>query len=48
MSPGVSSNGDLEKRLPNNVNICIQGIDSEFAVIKLDKEGLVVHPQVHA
>jgi cysteine desulfurase len=41
MSARVSSNGDLEKRLPNNVNICIEGIDSEFAVIKLDAEGIV-------
>jgi cysteine desulfurase len=48
MSPSVSSNGDLEKRLPNNVNICIEGIDSEFAVIKLDQKELVVHQQVHA
>ncbi|MBX4198274.1 cysteine desulfurase [Candidatus Parcubacteria bacterium] len=40
ISPRVSSNGDLEKRLPNNVNICIDGIDSEFAVIKLDTEGI--------
>jgi cysteine desulfurase len=40
MSPSVSSNGDLEKRLPNNVNICIDGIDSEFAVITLDTEGI--------
>ncbi|MDQ3015047.1 MAG: cysteine desulfurase [bacterium] len=40
MSPLVSSNGDKEKRLPNNVNICIEGIDSEFAVIQLDTQGI--------
>jgi cysteine desulfurase len=42
ISPRVFINGDLEKRLPNNINICIEGIDSEFAVIKLDTVGLSV------
>ena len=33
-------NGDLENRLPNNLNISIPGIDSEFTVLCLDEEGI--------
>ena len=33
-------NGDPQKRLPNNINICIPGLDAEFAVIKLDQQGI--------
>jgi cysteine desulfurase len=36
----VCINGDRNKRLPNNVNICIDGLDAEFAVIKLDHLGV--------
>ena len=39
--PGVVLNGDLENRLPNNLNISIPGIDSEFIVLCLDEEGIV-------
>jgi cysteine desulfurase len=38
--PGVSINGDTDRRLPNNVNFCVPGLDAEFAVIKFDKEGI--------
>ncbi len=38
----VSLNGSLENRLPNNINICIPGQDSEFLVIKLDTSGFAV------
>jgi len=38
--PGIKINGSLEKRLPNNVNICISGINAEFTVIKLDQLGI--------
>lgn len=38
--PDVIINGDRYNRLPNNVNICKPGLDSEFAVIKLDYEGI--------
>ncbi|MCC2630477.1 MAG: cysteine desulfurase NifS, cysteine desulfurase [Candidatus Paceibacter sp.] len=38
--PNVSINGDRNKRLPNNVNICVPELDAEFAVIKLDHEGI--------
>ncbi len=47
--PGSSLNGDPERRLPNNINICFspQGnalgkVDSEFLVIKLDTLGFAV------
>jgi cysteine desulfurase len=34
-------NGSLERRLPNNINISIPDLgDAEFAVIKLDQEGI--------
>ncbi len=38
--PNVTLNGDRTKRLPNNVNICVPGLDAEFAVIKLDQAGI--------
>ena len=38
--PGVLVNGDVQLRLPNNINICIPGLDAEFAVIKLDARGI--------
>ncbi len=40
ISPNVSINGDRTNRLPNNINICIPGLDAEFAVIKLDHAGI--------
>jgi cysteine desulfurase len=33
-------NGDLLERLPNNVNISVLGLDTEFAVLKLDVAGI--------
>lgn len=33
-------NGDSSKRLPNNVNICIPGLNAEYAVIRLDEKGI--------
>lgn len=38
--PAWRINGDLEKRLPNNLNVCIGGLDAEFAVIKLAEKGI--------
>lgn len=38
--PQSEFNGHKEKRLPNIVNICIQNIDAEFAVLKLDNLGV--------
>jgi cysteine desulfurase len=40
--PGASLNGSRESRLPNNINICFKGADSEFLVIKLDTLGFAV------
>jgi len=39
--PEAVLNGDLENRLPNNLNISISGIDSEFMVLCLDEAGIV-------
>lgn len=39
--PEAILNGDLENRLPNNLNISILGIDAEFAVLCLDEAGIV-------
>lgn len=39
--PEAVLNGDLENRLPNNLNISIPGLDSEFAVLCLDEAGIV-------
>ena len=40
--PSSSLNGDLENRLPNNINVCFPNQDSEFLVIKLDMLGFAV------
>ena len=39
--PKAKLNGPVKNRLPNNVNICFTGIDAEFAVIKLNKAGIM-------
>ncbi|MEF8846812.1 MAG: cysteine desulfurase family protein [Candidatus Paceibacterota bacterium] len=36
----VQLNGDREKRLPNNVNVSIKGIEGESIVISLDQKGI--------
>jgi cysteine desulfurase len=38
--PNSHLNGSLEKRLPNNINICFPKIDAEFAVVALDVNGV--------
>lgn len=38
--PGAVVNGSREHRVANNVNISIPGIDSEFAVITLDRHNI--------
>ncbi len=40
--PKASLNGDRASRLPNNINICFPGIDSEFTTIALDVAGVLV------
>ncbi|HEY4495426.1 MAG TPA: aminotransferase class V-fold PLP-dependent enzyme, partial [Candidatus Paceibacterota bacterium] len=39
--PQAALNGDRTKRLPNNINISIPGIDPEFVVLQLDENGIV-------
>ena len=39
--PEAVLNGDLENRLPNNLNISIPGIDSELVVLCLDEAGII-------
>jgi len=36
----IKINGSRENRMPNNVNICVSGLNSEFAVIQLDLLGV--------
>jgi cysteine desulfurase len=40
--PGVVLNGDPVRRLPNNVNLSIEGTDSQSLVIALDLRGIAV------
>lgn len=39
---GSSLNGSIDNRIANNINICFPGLNSEFAVIKLDTLGFAV------
>jgi cysteine desulfurase len=38
--PTATLNGHHKNRLPNNINVCFQGLDAEFAVIALDVLGV--------
>ena len=38
--PGVILNGDRSKRLPNNVNVSIPGVESDHLIIELDAHGV--------
>jgi cysteine desulfurase len=38
----ITLNGDDKKRLPNNINISISGIESELLVIELSAKGIMV------
>ena len=38
--PHAKINGDLEKRLPGNVNICFEGIEGESLLLLLDAHGI--------
>lgn len=40
--PTVRLNGDNQKRLPNNINILIPGIDGERVLMELDEAGVMV------
>jgi len=37
---GVSVNGDMNNRLPNNLNVSIKGVEGESLVLFLDREGI--------
>ena len=39
--PGVKINGDVRRRLPNNVNLTIPGAEGEAMVLYLDKAGFM-------
>lgn len=39
--PNAVINGSIESRVANNINISLLGIDSEYAVIVLDKHGII-------
>ncbi len=39
--PKAVLNGDRIRRLPNNINISIPGIDPEFVVLQLDEKGII-------
>lgn len=38
--PGVTLNGPREDRVANNVNVSIEGVDTEFLVVALDHAGI--------
>jgi cysteine desulfurase len=38
----IKDNGSCAVKVPNNINFCIEGIDAEFAVLKLDANGVAV------
>lgn len=40
--PQVKLNGSVTDRLPNNINVCFPGVDSEFLVVALDVECIAV------
>ncbi len=40
--PQIEVNGSMKDRVPNNINICLKGIDAEFAVLKLDAKGIAI------
>lgn len=39
--PRAKLNGSAVNRLPNNINVCLPHINSEFAVFELDREGVM-------
>ncbi len=40
--PGVKLNGHSSKRLPNNVNVSIKGVEGEALLIRLNEKGIAV------
>ncbi|MBI2057560.1 MAG: cysteine desulfurase [Candidatus Yanofskybacteria bacterium] len=40
--PDVRLNGDIRKRLPNNINLSFRGVDGEMLMLALDQKGVAV------
>lgn len=40
--PGSKINGDLKSRLPNNINVAIEGVQGSDLVIALDQKGIAI------
>jgi len=40
--PGITLNGSKEQRLPNNINISIEGVGAESLIVRLDMEDIYV------
>ena len=38
--PKAVINGSIDRRIPNNINISLSGVDTEFLVIQLDQKGI--------
>lgn len=41
-TPGLVVNGDISRALPHMLNVSIPGIEAEYAVLLLDREGIAV------
>ena len=41
-NPKISLNGPIKNRAMNNINICIDGVDNETLIYKLDNKGIMV------
>lgn len=39
---GAKINGDIENRLPNNINVSFDGVEGESVLMSLDKKGVLV------
>jgi len=39
--PEASINGSLKHRIPNNISVCIPGMNAEYAVIQLSQKGIL-------
>lgn len=42
LNPKISLNGPIKNRAMNNINICIDGVDNETLIYKLDQKGIMV------
>ncbi len=42
LNPRIKINGSLTKRIANNINFRIDGVDNEWLILKLDQQGIMV------